>query len=49
MTDSLWRVLDEYDPDLHDDLQAPPANRALALAVTLAIIALPFIVWQVLA
>lgn len=35
---------DQYDPELHDN-QAPPANRGLAIAVTMILVALPFVIW----
>lgn len=39
---------DLYDPDLHGDEQAPHAQRGMALALTVIIVAVPFIMWAVL-
>lgn len=41
---------DSYDPDLHGTPeQAPPAaQRGMALALTVIIVAVPFIVWAAL-
>lgn len=36
---------DEYDPDIHGDEISPPARMGMALAITLAIVAAPILVW----
>lgn len=51
---------DKYDPDLHGDAApapppdwdsrvSPPANRGMALAVVLAIVGVPLVLWFALA
>jgi hypothetical protein len=41
---------DLYDPDLHGapEQMPPAAQRGMALALTVIIVAVPFIVWAVL-
>jgi hypothetical protein len=45
---SPWHILNEYDPDLHPDTVPPAAQRYMAVWITLAIVATPFIVWWLL-
>lgn len=39
---------DLYDPELHGDEQAPPAEYGLAISLTIFIVGLPFAAWAFL-